>query len=116
MRAIINGVEGGNLELFRGSDQTWVLLLTNDDGSVLDITGDTVTLSFYDFADKRNAALFTVTATLPTAAAGLASVAITDANSTLLRAGGTVYAHALRNAGGAGAYTYGQKSVSVLVR
>ena len=116
MRAIINGVEGGNLELFKGSDQTWVLLLTNDDGSALNLTGDTITLSFYDFNDKRNAALFTVTASLVTAAAGLCSAVISAANSALLGAGATVYAHALRNAGGAGAYTYGQKSASVLVR
>lgn len=116
MRALINGVEGGALELFRGADKTWVVLLTNDDGSVLNVTGDTITMSVYDYNDKRNAALFTVTCSLTTAASGLCSAVITDTNSALMTAGYTYYAHALRNAGGAGAYTYGQKSCSILAR
>ncbi len=116
MRALINGVEGGALELFKGADQTWVVLLTNDDGSVLSVATDTITLSFYDYNDKRNAALFTVTCSLTTAAAGLCSAAISDTNAGLMVAGYTYYAHVLRNAAGAGAYTYGQKSCSVLAR
>ena len=53
MRALINGVEGGAFDIIRGTDQTIVVVIMNDDGSLIDPGAtDTVELLAYDYADR----------------------------------------------------------------
>lgn len=53
MRATINGVEGGVLEILRGIDTTPIAIVYNDDGSPINLAaGDTVELVVYDYPDR----------------------------------------------------------------
>lgn len=116
MRALINGAEGATQKLFAGQDASWLVMLLADDGSLVNVTGDTVTLAFYDRADRRNAATLTVTAAITTAASGLCTATITDTNTGTLTTGQTYYIAVKRDAGGAGAYSFGALMSSVQVQ
>lgn len=91
MFAIINGAEGGKLALFNGGNETIrAMLLSEADGSQLNITGGTVSLEFYDRADRRNASSKSLSCTLTTPTAGLATRAVVSADITLTK-GATYY-------------------------
>jgi hypothetical protein len=87
MRALINGVEGGTLNLTRGQDATWYLDILTDLGDLVVLTGETVTLEFYNAANRANAATLSQAVVLTTPTLGFATVTITDANSALLAYG-----------------------------
>lgn len=101
MRALINGVEGGTLDLVRGTDATWYLSIIGDKGEIVNLTGETVTVEFYNRADRANAATLSQAATLTTAASGHCTLTITDANSALLAYGTNYWAFAKRVDAGA---------------
>ncbi len=82
MRAIIEGVEGGKLGLFKGGDRTLKCHLVGDDGSIIDLTGATVNFSFYDEKDRRNAASKTQAGVLTTPAAGYCTLVLLAAGMT----------------------------------
>jgi len=90
MIALINGIEGGALKLFKGAATLLRLVVLSDGdngpsgqvpatGTPLDVTGDTVSLLIYDTADRRNAALATVAGTIVTAAAGYLTISVLNA-------------------------------------
>ena len=76
MRAIINGVEGNKLGLYKGGAEVLNIRLTNDDGSVLSLTGGTVACQFFDTADRRNAVILDKAGVLTTAANGIVSLTL----------------------------------------
>ncbi len=82
MRAIIEGVEGGKLGLFKGGDRTLKCLLTNDDGSVIDLTDGSVSFDFYDTLDRRNAAVKTQAGVLTTPLGGYTTLVLLAAGMT----------------------------------
>lgn len=75
MIALINGAEGATLKLFKGG-YTMLRVHNMSDGeegptgqvsaigTPLDVTGDTLTLEIYDTADRRNAAVKSITITV----------------------------------------------------
>ena len=101
MRALINGVEGNALDLAKGADAVFNARITNDDGSFIDTTTD-VDQKFilYDTADRRNAAILTITCAVVAAAQGTLTATISDAQSAALTSGATYYAFIKRNAAG----------------
>ena len=116
MRALINGAEGGNLSLQRGESASWKVMLIDYDGSILNLTGDTVTLSFYDRSDRLNAATVTVTLTLTTPTSGFCTAAITVTNTNALTAGQLYYVVVKRDVAGAGTtVTIGDKAATCQV-
>lgn len=79
MLATING-DRGLVRIAKGADESLKVLIMKDDGAVEDITGDSVDLIVYDRSDRKNAAITTHSGdTLTTPTAGLATVALTDA-------------------------------------
>lgn len=83
MRAIINGIEGGKLGLFKGGDASLKCHLINDDGSPLDTTGaGSITFSFFDTKDRRNAATFSKAGTNATPLAGYSVLTLLAAEMT----------------------------------
>lgn len=107
MIALLNGTEGGTLDLFKGADTVLAYTLLSDGltgpvgqvsriGSPLDITGDTVTLELYDALTRVNVSTVSVAAVLVAAAAGQGTITITPANSATLLAGKTYYAFVKR--------------------
>lgn len=82
MRAVING-SIAPVEWAKGSNNTAVVVVTNDDSSVLAITGGSIDLVVYDRSDRFNAAIATHSGdTLTLAAAGHATVAVDDSELT----------------------------------
>lgn len=77
MRAIINGVEGGRVGLYKGGAATLKVRLLGDDGTTVDIT-DAVGLTalVYDTKDRRNAATFSKALTPGTLTAGVATLVL----------------------------------------
>ena len=73
MRAIIEGVEGGSLDIFKGSNVVLDAVLLSDDGTQIDITGGTLQLLAYDTEDRRNAAIDDHAGAIATATAGYAT-------------------------------------------
>ncbi len=82
MRVIIDGVEGAKLGLFKGGARTLKCRLTNDDGSTLDLTDGSVTFSFFDTKDRRNAATATHAGVLTTPLAGYATCVLLASEMT----------------------------------
>ena len=75
MIALINGVEGGSVNLFKGATALLLVTLLGDgndgpapvqDGTPLDLTGDTVSLEIYDTPSRKNAATKSIAAVLGT--------------------------------------------------
>lgn len=116
MRALINGVEGGAQTLFKGQDATWLIQLLEDTGALIDVTGDTITLNFYDRVDRLNAATLTVTVALTTVAAGFTTATITDTNTGTLTAGATYYCFVKRDDGTAGVFSFANNYTVVYVK
>lgn len=58
MIALINGSRG-LVSIPKGSDAALKIIVANDDGSSIDLTGDTVDLVVYDRSDRLNAAIAT---------------------------------------------------------
>lgn len=83
MRAIVNGVEGGRIGLYKGGAATLKIRLLGDDGTTVDIT-DAVTLEaiVYDTKDRRNAAIFSKALTPGTLTAGVATLALLASEMT----------------------------------
>lgn len=82
MLTLINGSKGA-VRLAKGSNNSLRVILANDDGSSINLTGDSVDLIVYDRTDRYNAAIATHsgdTLTVPTA--GFATVAIDDSELT----------------------------------
>jgi len=76
MLALING-ERGLVSLAKAATESLKVLVANDDGSALDITGGTIDVVVYDRSDRLNAAIAMHSGdTLTTPAAGLATVAL----------------------------------------
>jgi hypothetical protein len=83
MRAFINGSTNAPISLAKGSNNSLNVLVCNDNGSVLDITGGTIDLVVYDRSDRANAARATHAGdTLTTPTAGFATVAVDDSELT----------------------------------
>ncbi len=91
MRAIIEGVEGPRLAMFKGGTRSLVIHLINDDGSPFDVTGGTVDFIIYDTKDRRNAAVKTKSCTLTTAAAGYVTAAFLATDMDFGPGAGTPY-------------------------
>lgn len=98
MIALINGTEGGSLDLFKGADALLPVTLLADGmtgptgqvsriGTPLDLTGDTVTLEVYDSVTRKNVATVSLPFTIVTPLAGQGTIAVSLANSNLLSPG-----------------------------
>lgn len=82
MLALINGSQG-LVTLLKATNQVLKVVVANDDGSAIDVTGDSVDLIVYDRSDRATAAIAThVGDALTTPTAGLATVTITAAELT----------------------------------
>jgi hypothetical protein len=80
MKAIINGVEGGEIRLFKSGDEPALnVILLSDAGAQLDITADTITLEVYTKKDRSVAASLSAAGVLAGATAGYATVTLTSA-------------------------------------
>jgi len=76
MRALING-SLDRVVWAKGTDNTALVLLMNDDGSPLTLTGGAVDLVVYDRSDRLNAAIATHSGdALTSATGGLATVTV----------------------------------------
>ena len=102
MIAILNGVEGGTLDVFKGADALIQLTALSDGtagptgqvariGTPLDVTGDTVSLEIYDAVTRVNTVSLSVAAALVTVAAGQGTFSITATASAALLAGKVYY-------------------------
>lgn len=80
MRAFVNGKEGAVFNIEKGSDVTMKVVITNDDGSVLALGTDTVSVDIHDTPDRVNAATLTASVTVDTAANGACTLTLTDSN------------------------------------
>lgn len=105
MIALINGSEGGSVSLFKGATALLLLTLLGDgndgpapvqDGTPLDLTGDTVTLEVYDTTTRKNAATKTLTATLATLPKVQGHASLTVAVADIDFGPGTYYAFVKR--------------------
>jgi hypothetical protein len=82
MRAIVNGVEGNKLGLFKGANETLKVPLLEDNGLPFDVSGDTddtIQLLVYATKDRRNAPVKEITVTIGDDVAGYCTVALTPA-------------------------------------
>jgi hypothetical protein len=111
MRALFNGVEGGTLTQRKGTDGVYRLVLTTDAGGVQALSTGTVDVLVYDTADRRNAALKTISATVTTAANGFCTLTISAA--TLNIGPGIYYAFARFTL--SGVITFGEKYAILVV-
>ena len=116
MRALINGVEGGSRTIFKGQDLVLLVQVLNDDGSLITVTGDSVSLMLFDRIDRANAAILTITAAITTAAAGFTTATVTDTQTGTLAAGATYYAFVRRDAATAGAFSFADNYTVVYVK
>jgi len=80
MIALIEGVEGGTLDVFKASSLTLKAVLLDDTGAQIDLTDGTVDLLIYTYEDRREAVTDTVSGTLTDAPAGYASFAFVPAD------------------------------------
>jgi hypothetical protein len=80
IKAFVNGVEGGSLNLQKAGDATVNLILLDRNNAPQDITGDTVTAEFYDTSDRRNTPVRSKTGALTTAAAGYSILTLLPAD------------------------------------
>lgn len=54
MLAIVNGVRGGTIKYPAGSDKTINIIILDDDGAPVDVTGDTVSVEVYANANRSD--------------------------------------------------------------
>lgn len=64
MRLLLDGVEGGQHNLFNGADRVLKVQLIGDDGSQIDCSAGTFTLEIYDTEQRTNAASYSLTITM----------------------------------------------------
>lgn len=79
MIALINGVEGSTLGLFKGGDTTVRAVLLNDDGGDFNITGLTTALKIYNNIDRATL-LKNIAGVLTTPLGGLTTFTVTSAS------------------------------------
>ena len=83
MKAIINGITSGPLQLAKGGNESLNVLVFEDNGDAINITGGSIDVVVYDRSDRANAAKATHSGdTLTTPLAGFATVAIDDSELT----------------------------------
>src|SRR5690348_231590 len=85
MIALLNGVVGGSIDLFKGSNESIKIVLLTDAGAQIDLTADiggtgSVVLEIYDTEDRRNAAIDTVVCTTGDLTAGYMTAAFVPAD------------------------------------
>lgn len=80
MIALIDGVEGNVLDIFKASNRTLNIICLDDNGAQLALTGGTVDLLIYTYEDRREAVTDTVSCALTDAAAGHASAVFVPAD------------------------------------
>lgn len=125
MIAILNGEEGGSIYLYKGGSDLLRLQLLSDGavgptgqvsaiGSPLDVTGDTITVEFYDAPDRRNAATKSVPATIVAATNGYTTVTV--AAATIDFGPGTFYAFVKRSENTGSTIEFSRKYNVVTVR
>jgi len=91
MRALINGVEGGTVVLFKTADAVLPAInLIPDNGGVLVLTGGTATLEIFSAKTRTGTVALSAAAALTVAAAGHITVTLTDTQMTF--GPGTYYA------------------------
>ena len=116
MRAFINGVEGGAIDLQKGADVVYNIRVTNDDGSLIDVTADTdAQLILYDTADRKNTAILSIVGAVVAAAQGTLTATLTDAQTAALTSGATYYAFVRRDAGST-TYSFGNKHTAITMK
>lgn len=92
MKALVSGNINGGITAYKGADFKAVnLMLIEDDGSLIDLTGDTVEVEIYVQGGRGGTAVATITASLATAASGLCSLALTDTETDALAPGSYDY-------------------------
>jgi hypothetical protein len=80
MKAIINGVEGPEVRLFKGGDEPALnVVLLSDAGAQLDLTADTLTLEFYTKKDRSVTSSLSAAGVIAIATAGSLTVTLTSA-------------------------------------
>lgn len=88
MRGLVNGNEGGALTIYQATDFVLQVILYNDDGSVLDLTGGTFSFEVYA-ATTRTSVQHSWPGVLVTAAGGRGTVTVTPTLSD--QTAGTTY-------------------------
>ncbi len=119
-KAIVEGKEGGNYHVVKGSSARLRVSLLDLDGMPIDLgtvdEADTVTLELYDREDRRNASVQSIALPITTHAAGFCTAAILAA--TITCAVGRYYGYVKRVdvvATVPGAVTFSRKAVVVNV-
>ncbi len=88
MKALLAGDFLGALTLFKAADKaTTNLMVIEDDGSLIDVTADTVAVEIYQNNARDAAASLSISATIVTATAGLCSISPTDVETDTLNTG-----------------------------
>jgi len=84
MRALFDGEEGSEegVTRYKGADGSLNVMLVNDDGSNIDITGDTVTIEIHTSAVRSASPVATFTGVIVAAAAGYYTVALAAVSMT----------------------------------
>ena len=82
MIAIVEGSRGKTRNLFRGTDDSIVAVLLDDDGAPLDVTGYTVTLEVYASSNRSDTPT-SIAGTLTAATAGHVTFTIADTDFTV---------------------------------
>ena len=80
MIALINGIEGNVLDIYKGSNVSLECVLLDDTGAQIDLTGGAVTLQVFDTEDRRNAIIDDAAGTLTDDAAGHVTFAFVPAD------------------------------------
>ena len=115
MIGLIAGEEGQTISLFKGADDSLIGTILNDDGSFIDLTGDTVHFLIYDTLDRRNAAVADFTAALTSPTAGEVTMTITNAAMNFGPSDNLYYGF-LKHILAAGGVTFSRIPVKIAVR
>ena len=115
MKYILNGQidPSYTLKLFKGADDALQRVrVLNDDGTVEDTTGDTVTLELYTKTDRSSAVVKSQALTAVSATAGTMSFTPTIAGQNY--GPGTYYAF-LKHVTGAGVVTFSKNNYKIVI-
>lgn len=118
MRALIDGVDGGSIELFKAEDVTKQLVVLNSDGSVKDCLLGTVQMLVYDTPDRRNTVTKTISAVGVSTGVSEAIGAFTlPLTPTILNFGpGRYWGFVRYTNSGATTFDYAENSFSMTIR
>lgn len=113
LNALVNGRIGGTVEAFKDAEFTAELVILDDDGNPLDLTGGAVALEVHAGKTRTDSPEASYAATLTAATAGHASLTVATASFNLPV--GTHYAY-VKFTNGSSEVFYGGDQVTITVK